>query len=85
MEELTAFEIGSRIGISTDAARKRLSRLSISPSRYIGPTAMYNVDENTLELIRQHGTRGRPKANPAPPVKSPQSIATKKNMKSPKN
>jgi predicted ArsR family transcriptional regulator len=59
MEGITVLDIAQRLGISSDAARKRLNRLGIKPLRYIGSAALYR--ENDIEVIQDHGTRGRPK------------------------
>jgi predicted ArsR family transcriptional regulator len=82
MEEITVLDIAQGLGISSDAVRKRLNRLEIKPLRYIGSAAIYSNE--AIELIRDHGTRGRPKAVPEtsqkPPV-VPKKPTPKKNKK----
>jgi predicted ArsR family transcriptional regulator len=60
MEGITVLEIAQKLGISSDAARKRLNRLGVEPLRYIGSAAIYR--EAALEAIKDRGARGRPKA-----------------------
>ena len=59
MNGLTIKEIAERLGISPDAAKKRLQKLGIKAKAYAGPTALY--DNSALEAIRKVRGKGRPK------------------------
>jgi len=61
--ELSVGEIAVRISTTTDAARKRLSRLGYKPVRYIGVNAMFELTEDDLAVIKEHDKRGRPPAD----------------------
>ena len=76
--ELSVPEVGSRIGTTPGAAHKRLGRLGYKPSRYIGVNAMYEVSEKDLEILKQHGIRGRPKAKPQEPAPKKAKASTPK-------
>jgi predicted ArsR family transcriptional regulator len=62
MNEMTVKELAEALSIPERTVKSRLRLKSISPVRYVGPTAIY--DPSILELIREPKPRGRPKKSP---------------------
>ena len=62
MEDITVLDMAQALGISSEAAKRRLQRKGIAPYRYIGTAGLYKKD--ALEAIRDAGVRGRPKVKP---------------------
>jgi hypothetical protein len=59
VEEMTVKELAERLGIPDRTVKSRLRLKNISPSRYVGPTAIYEPE--VLDLIRAPNPRGRPR------------------------
>ena len=74
MEGFTVKEIAEKLGITPDAAKKRLQKHGIKPIKYAGPTAMY--EETAVEKIKVSAPVGRP-----PKAKQPENKSKKAKNK----
>ena len=59
MEGLTILEMADMLGITKDAAKKRLKKHGIKPKEFKGFTAMY--DPSVVETIKNIAKAGRSK------------------------
>jgi predicted ArsR family transcriptional regulator len=57
MEGVPVADIANKLGITSDAVKRRFQRLGIKPIRYVGSAGLYR--ESDVERIL-HVTRGRP-------------------------